>query len=35
MVSIGSVEGALAEKFQSELDIASGQTEQTKVERSY
>lgn len=35
MVSVISIEGAVAEKMQAELDIASGQTEKSEVLRSY
>jgi hypothetical protein len=35
MVSVVSIEGALAEKLQAELDIAAGQDEKTEVEKSY
>jgi hypothetical protein len=35
MVSVVSIEGAVAEKLQAELDVAAGLDEKTKVERSY
>jgi hypothetical protein len=35
IVSVASIDSALAEKMQAELDTAAGQSEGTKVERSY